>query len=426
MKEIQKEGQAQPMKSLVVDWFANSPFSSTGYGNQTKLFTPLIKQLGHDVSIHAFFGHDMYTAPINWGGITITGRGFHPYGLDVIAAQAKTVKADIVLTLLDAWVFDIMTMKDLRWVSWFPIDHDPIPPAVLEKVRYAFDRIVMSKFGLKQMQDNDLDSHYIPHGTDTEVFKPIPDKRGEFRKMIGLPEDAFIVGMVAANKGYPDRKAFIENLAAFRELTKKHDDAVLMLHTMTGENGGDCVNLPEYCRRIGLQLGKNVFFCDQYVYISTGFPDNYMAALYNSFDVLLSVSRGEGFGIPILESQACGTPVITGDWTSMSEITFSGWKVGKEDTTPDYTRQGSYQFIPKIGAIADRLESAYQMRGNMDYRERARKGALPYDVHKITEKYWKPTLEAIAERIGKIEALRAMVQAPVKPAGTVAVKEISA
>lgn len=403
--------------SLRIDFFSNSPFASTGYGNQVKLFAPAMKSLGHEVFIHAFFGHDQYTAPINWNGIQIMGRGFHPYGLDVIQSYYKTIKADIIITLLDAWIFDPMIMKDMRWCPYFPIDHDPIPPAVVERVRYAFSRIVYSKFGQAQMEANDLDCFYVPHAVDSEVFKPIAEgERQKAHTYIGLPQDSFIVGMVAANKGYPSRKAFEENIAAFKMLADKHKDAVLFLQTWTGEGGNDCVNLPEYCRDIGLQLGKNVFFCDQVANTMGGFPDNYMVLLYNSFDVLLSVSRGEGFGIPILEAQACGTPVITGDWTSMSEITFSGWKVSKEEATKTYhTRMRSNWFVPHVDAIYERLEAAYRMRGNMDYRQRARKGAEKYDVRKVAEKYWKPTLEAIRARIERIEALKAQVAAPSNP-----------
>ena len=94
-----------------ITWFSNSPFSATGYGNQTRLFTPLIKNLGHELQILAFHGHDNYTAPINWGGIQINGRGFHPYGMDVVVATANTFKSDIVLSLFDAWAFDWQVIR---------------------------------------------------------------------------------------------------------------------------------------------------------------------------------------------------------------------------------------------------------------------------------------------------------------------------
>ena len=38
-----------------------------------------------------------------------------------------------------------------------------------------------------------------------------------------------------------------------------------------------------------------------------------MAGWYRSLDVLSACSYGEGFGLPILEAQACGSPAIVTD-----------------------------------------------------------------------------------------------------------------
>lgn len=48
--------------------------------------------------------------------------------------------------------------------------------------------------------------------------------------------------------------------------------------------------------------------------------DTEMPLLYNSADVLVYTSLYEGFGLPILEAMACGTPVITSDLSAMKEI----------------------------------------------------------------------------------------------------------
>jgi predicted ATPase len=56
-------------------------------------------------------------------------------------------------------------------------------------------------------------------------------------------------------------------------------------------------------------------------------------------------------------------------------------------------------YQPEIEAIVDRLLQAYEMKGNQDYRKRAREGALYYDVDKVTEKYWKPVLADMEMRI---------------------------
>ncbi len=49
-------------------------------------------------------------------------------------------------------------------------------------------------------------------------------------------------------------------------------------------------------------------------------PHDEMPLLYNAADLLLYPSFYEGFGLPILEAQACGTPVITSNLSSMPEI----------------------------------------------------------------------------------------------------------
>lgn len=49
-----------------------------------------------------------------------------------------------------------------------------------------------------------------------------------------------------------------------------------------------------------------------------------LIVVYNLAQVLLLPSFYEGFGLPILEAQACGTPVITSDTSSMPEIGGNG------------------------------------------------------------------------------------------------------
>lgn len=324
----------------------------------------------------------------------VYGKGFHPYGQDIMAAHAQNFNADIMISLMDAWVVQTEHLQNINWVPWFPIDHEPLPQRIAEPVGKAYKRIVFSHFGERMMDKAGLDYYYVPHGVDTKVFKPVD--RNEARERLKLPKDKFIVGMVAANKGYPARKAFFENIAAFAYLKEKHKDAVLYLHTYDGSKGAfESVNLAEYCKYQGLEVGKDVLFADQYAYM-IGYPDEAMNDLYNAFDVHMLVSMGEGFGIPILEAQASGCPVVVGDWTSMPELCFSGWKVARENATPFWTMLSAYQFIPQVAAIAECLEQAYRKKDNEIMRKNARAGALPYDADTVAQKYWKPVLEDIA------------------------------
>jgi glycosyltransferase involved in cell wall biosynthesis len=114
--------------------------------------------------------------------------------------------------------------------------------------------------------------------------------------------------------------------------------------------------------------------------------------------VFMNVSAGEGFGIPILEAQACGVPVIVGDWTALSELCFAGWAVDRADALRTWTGLGSYQWTPRPEAITECLEHAYGA-DLADMGAAARAQALAYDADTVAADYWRPVLDDIEERI---------------------------
>jgi glycosyltransferase involved in cell wall biosynthesis len=377
-------------------WLSNAPWTATGYGCQTRHFTKRFNKEGYPTAVIANYGHQ--GSPINWEGILCFGQAFHPFCADVAGADSHEFRADAMLSFMDVWVMQGIDLG-IRWIQWIPIDHDPVPPAVANVARTAYRRIAISKFGQDRLNAIGLESGYVPNAVETDIFKPseMPD---ETRKMFQIPKDKFIVGMVAMNKGDPPRKAFWQNIKAFDEFHKKHPDTFLYLHTQDGHpQRAEQIDIVAFIQQAtSLRIGEDVIFPPQHNMI-LGFPDHVMAQLYGLMDVHLLVSMGEGFGIPILEAQSCGTPVIVGDWTSMSELCFSGWKVDKKEAVPMWTPLQSWLYLPQVGAIVDRLEAAYQMKGNQEYRDRARKGALAYDADKVMEKYWKPELKRIEEML---------------------------
>lgn len=377
-------------------WLSNAPWSATGYGNQTRHFTKRFIKAGHPTAVIANYGHQ--GTPINYDGVQCYGQAFHPFCADVAAADSVDFRADVMFSFMDIWVMQGIDLG-VRWVQWVPVDHDPVPPLVAHVAKSAYRRIAISKFGQNRLEAVGLESGYVPNGVETDVFTPVvmPD---EHRAIFQIPKDRFVVGMVAMNKGDPPRKAFWQNIKAFDEFHKKHPDTFLYLHTQDGHpQRAEQIDIVSFIEQAtSLKIGKDVIFPPQHNMV-LGFADKIMAELYSAMDVHLLVSMGEGFGIPILEAQSCGTPVIVGDWTSMSELCFSGWKVDKKDTIPIWSPLQSFMFMPRVEAITEKLEMAYQMKGNQDYRDRARKGAMAYDCDKIMEKYWLPELAHIQEML---------------------------
>jgi FkbM family methyltransferase len=379
-------------------WHSVHPAVGSGYGQQTATFTPRIKSLGHDLAISAYYGIQGFK--MSWQGITCYPAYAKSYGSDVIVPHAidhfgggpghsfrDVADKGVIITLGDVWTFEQPLLREMNVASWVPVDHEELPPSVagwFERTGAA--PIAMSRFGEKLLQDAGMDPLYVPHGIDTNIFRP--GDQAEARARAGLPEDAFVIAMVSANVGKDGaRKAFYEQITAFGELRKKHSDAVLVLHTdVTSPHGVDIRHL------LSDFPDGSYHFTDQYAY-KVGLPPLTVADVYQSADVLTNTSWGEGFGIPIVEAQACGTPVVVTDTTAMPELCGAGWKVPGEVLW--HESQHAWARRPFIASIAEAYEQAYESARDEGMRARAWAFAQDYDADLVLNEFWKPALERL-------------------------------
>ncbi len=382
-------------------WYSNAPWTSTGYGQQTAQAVTRLTKEGHEVAVHAMYG--LEGAPSTWNGIKIYPRGMAPYSDDIIVAHwmewthASTLPK-LLMTLFDVWVLKAPNLEKVPNIaSWVPIDHQPCPPAVAEWCRRPnVLPIAMSKFGQRMLEQIGIRSLYVPHGIE-DVYKPtanITDQNGKLltgREVMGIEEDKFVVMMTAANKGVsPSRKAFAENFMAFAMFAADHPDAVLYMHSeATGAMGG--IDLNTLATACGIK-DEQIKWADPYIY-RQGFPNKAMAALYSAADVLLASSMGEGFGIPVVEAQACGTRVIASNFTAQPELVGDGWLV---DGQPWWdAAQRSWFFTPSVPSILNALRAAYEApRGPSAKAVGFAKG---YEADSVFEGFWKPAMKEIAE-----------------------------
>lgn len=373
-------------------WHANAPWTATGYGQQSRLFLPQIRDAGHNVAISQ--NHGYAGAMFEWEGMRVYPEGYDLYGNDVIPSWARDhMESDEgwIIALYDAWVFKNPAFRMFHMAIWAPVDHEPLPPFVGETFKdLQALPIAMSRFGQEQFAHAGLEALYVPHGVDS-AFKPLD--RAESREILGIPEDAFVVGMNANNKasGEWHRKGYGEAFHGFAGFAQSHSDALLYVHAeMTGAAKG--WDLPRLARGFGIE--RQVAFTDQFQY-RFGQSVDWMAAMYSAFDVFLNPALGEGFGIPIVEAQACGVPVIVTDFTAMPELVGDGWTVPGQLVWHEV--QQAFWKVANIGHVRQALTEAYDRGGARSTK--AAEFASGFYADRVFADYWMPVLDILGERI---------------------------
>jgi glycosyltransferase involved in cell wall biosynthesis len=351
---------------------------------------PRIAALGHEVIIsspHSFAG-----SPLDWKGFRIIPAAGDAMGNDIIAANYRYYQADLLLTLCDTFKL-LPSARALAGISaahWAPVDCSPMGRQDIAVFRDGTGiPVAMTRFGERMMRDEGLEPHYVPHGVDTDVFRP--GSRGEVRASLGFADDMFVIGICAMNRD-PVRKGLAEQVTAFRAFWENHPQSRLMMHTSPVS---EALNLEALARSLGFPQGI-VMFPDRYS-LSTGLIGaGAMCAWYCGLDVLSACSYGEGFCVPALEAAACGVPVIATGFSGCGEMCLSGWKIpGSRHWVSGHE---AWWRRPEVADIAAAYEKAWQARENGEMPgmgAAARTRAEAFSAGRVTAEFWEPCLAGI-------------------------------
>jgi glycosyltransferase involved in cell wall biosynthesis len=138
-----------------------------------------------------------------------------------------------------------------------------------------------------------------------ERFRPAaPDAMAAFKQLKQLPER-----FVLYQGTLQPRKNLETLVRAYAQLRSQgSDDHILVI---AGGRGWSYDSIFELTRQLGLED------CVRF----PGFvPDDELALWYSSATVFAFPSRFEGFGLPLLEAMACGTPVVSSSASSLPEV----------------------------------------------------------------------------------------------------------
>lgn len=344
------------MNILIV---SHAAWRHTGYGALTRLLTTELPKHGHKVFVLAV--EERGPCAMKYRGVDhfmpVPGD---PYGEGLAEVLARVTGSKAIISVIDPWVLSKpFEFRGIDWYAWCAIDQTPVQAGLLDRVSAAKKVVALSEWGADKLRTAGLQNVVNIHGgVDLEVFAPNTGDRESFRagirsNLLKSAEGApiFVAGMVASNLP-GDRKALRENIAGFADFAKDHANAALILWTTP--RGG--VDLDSYINQFP-KASKRISIVNAFETSFGGDAD--IARFYNGLDVLLHASAAEGFGLPIVESMACGVPVIAARNSSMPELVPErvGWLVDRG--RPEWSRLSGWWDRPEPIGIAQALDLAH-------------------------------------------------------------------
>ena len=145
----------------------------------------------------------------------------------------------------------------------------------------------------------------VAHEAAGPGFMPIEDpvKRARIRARYGLPERFVLyVGAIEPRKNLP---RLMDAFADARRAGVEHQLVCV------GPYGWSSRDLYEQIDRLGLR---------RFVHFTGYVPTDDLPVIYNLAEFFVFPSIYEGFGLPVVEAMACGTPVITTSTSALEEI----------------------------------------------------------------------------------------------------------
>ena len=235
---------------------------------------------------------------------------FSGLGMDAMFAGVDVFHATEHLLPRLRRVRSVFTLHDLIF-QFDPDSHRPLNIAFLKTMMPRFLRAADAIIAVSECSKRDAARIYnvpadkiwvIYEGVDPR-FKPIDDaaQLASIRRKYNLPERFVLhVGTIEPRKNLT---LLFEALTALN--VERH---ALVVAGKTG-----WLTDPIFARIGELGLQDRVLF--------TGYvPDEDLPTLLSAASVLVMPSKYEGFGLPVLEAMACGTPVIASNASSLPEV----------------------------------------------------------------------------------------------------------
>lgn len=353
----------------------NAPGLPTGYGGQGILALEALQSFG-DVTVLAwnlspqqFTPFEEYSteevcrrnpgmskifetrqaSSIQWSRIKWFCNPYHQFPTTIrkndLNRMIAQVNADVFLALQDIFMFEPGPFHCLSAV-WMPLHFLPVEhPTVMSLSDFDL-QLPISGWGamlLETLHNKNSLRHIevVAHGRDIQIYNEVKRDTKLTRRRMGWPEDAFVVLLIASNSEESGRKAFDAQIQAYAKFARGNKtwlhihsenarayDIGRLLEIFCGFDRTPWIDMQDHRMRTHREASISG---SHYSVSSASDLNNILEKdlvdMYHASDVLLAASCSEGCGVPILEAQLCGTPVVTTRATAMWEETIFGISV---------------------------------------------------------------------------------------------------
>jgi len=301
-------------KKIKIFTLSDHPLSPSGVGTQTRYMIEALLRTGRYqfISFGGAIKHENYSPTKveefgdDWVIYPVDGYGTQ----ETIRSVLRNERPDILWFMTDPrfyqWLWEIE--NEIRpcvpMVYYHVWDNYPYP--TFNRSAYLSNDVIaaISKvtYDIVQTVVPEVESAYLPHAVDQNIFKPISEKEiGKIRRE-NLGDEADKVIFFWNNRN-ARRKQTGSIMFWFKEFLDEvgHDKAQLIMHTDPYDPHGQ--DMYAILDNLSLVNGEITVSTEKY-------PLDGLAKLYNMIDCTINLSDAEGFGLATFESLACGSPII--------------------------------------------------------------------------------------------------------------------